>query len=197
LPDLASPGRSSISGPMMDYDALIRGQVNEKLATLRKRLSLTPEQEPKIAEALAYGQAKTKIIDNDKKVIRPSADDKKKMEDAISASLTAGQQKEYQSFRAEEKANAVEAVANRELSRLQSMTTLSPEQKDQAFAAFSEIASRESMEDLPEPGSDPGVMKDALETRWADRQEALGAILTPEQMAIYQQAGNPFNRTGG
>jgi RNA polymerase sigma factor (sigma-70 family) len=196
-PDPPSPGRSSISGPMMDYDALIRGQVNEKLAALRTRLSLTSEQEPKIAKALAYGQAKTKIIDNDTKVIRASAEDKKRMEDAISASLTAGQQREYESFRAEEKANAVEAVANRELSRLQSMTTLSPEQKDQAFAAFSEIASKESMEDLPEPGSDPGVMKDALETRWTARQEALGAILTPEQMAIYQQAGNPFDRTGG
>jgi hypothetical protein len=202
LPDPPSPGRSGISGPVidqdgsMDYDAMIRGQVNEKLAALRTRLSLTPEQETKIAKALPYGQAKTKIIDNDTKVIRASSEDKKKMEDTIRAALTAAQQREYDSFRAEEKANAVEAVANRELSRLQSMTTLSPEQKDQAFAAFSEIASRESMQDLPEPGSDPGVMKDALKTRWADRQEALGAILTPEQMAIYQQAGNPFVARG-
>ena len=161
---------------------------------MRMRLSLTPEQETKIAKALEYGQAKMKIIDNDTKVIRATSEDKKKMEDAISAALTADQQKEYESFRAEEKANAAEAVANRELSRLQSMTTLSPEQKDQAFAAFSEIASRESMQDLPEPGGKSDVMKDALETRWAARQEALGAILTPEQMAIYQQAGNPFDR---
>ena len=95
------------------------------------------------------------------------------------------------------KANAAEAAANRELSRLQSMTTLSPEQKDHAFAAFTEIASRESMVDLTEPGVKPDVMKDALETRWADRLEALGAILTPEQMAIYQQAGNPFPRGAG
>jgi RNA polymerase sigma factor (sigma-70 family) len=203
LPDPPSPASSSISGPVMDkdgpedYEALIRGQVNEKLAALRTRLSLTPEQEVIIAKALPYGQAKTKIIDNDTKVIRASSEDKKRMEDVIRAALTAEQQTEYDSFRAEEKANAVEAVANRELSRLQSMTTLSPEQKDQAFAAFSEIASRESMEDLPEPGSAPGVKTDILETRWADRQEALGAILTPEQMAIYQQAGNPFDRTGG
>jgi DNA-binding MarR family transcriptional regulator len=203
LPDPPSPGRSSISGPMMveggpmDYDDLIRKEVKEKLAVMRVRLSLTPEQEAKIAKALPYGQAKTKIIDDDTKVIRASSEDKKKMEDAIRAALTAEQQKDYDTFRAEEKANAAEAVANRELSRLQSMTTLSPEQKDQAFAAFSGIASRESMEDLPEPGGKSDVMKDALETRWAARLEALGAILTPEQMAIYQQAGNPFDRTGG
>jgi hypothetical protein len=36
-----------------------------------------------------------------------------------------------------------------------------------------------------------------VDARWADRLEALGVILTPEQMAIYQQAGNPFHRTGG
>jgi RNA polymerase sigma factor (sigma-70 family) len=203
LPDPPSPGRSSISGPVtatgapVDYEALMRGEVKEKLAALRKRLLLTPEQETKIAKALEYGQAKTKVIDNDTKIIRATVDDKKKMEDAISASLTADQQKEYESFRAEEKANAMEAVANRELSRLQSMTTLSPEQKDQAFAAFSEIASRESMEDLPEPGSNSDVTKDLLEARWAARLEALGAILTSEQMEIYQQAGYPFAKTGG
>jgi RNA polymerase sigma factor (sigma-70 family) len=202
LPEPPSPERSSLFGAAMDkggphdYDTLHRRQVKEKLAALRKRLSLTPDQETEIAKALEYGQMKTKIIDNDVKVFRASADDKKKMEDGIIASLTAGQQKEYESFRAEEKANAVEAVANRELSRLQSMTTLSPEQKDQAFAAFSEIVSRESMQDLPEPGGNREAMKGALEARWADRQEALGAILTPEQMAIYQQAGNPFVARG-
>jgi hypothetical protein len=175
---------------------MIREEVNEKLAVLRTRLSLTPDQETEIAKALEYGQPKTKILQNDTKIIRATVEDKKRMEDAIRASLTAGQQEGYESFLAEEKANAQEAVAYRELSRLQTMTTLSPEQKDQAFAAFAEIASRESMEDLPEPGEDSGVMKDALETRWADRLEALAAILTSEQMAIYQQFGNPFVARG-
>lgn len=195
-----NPGTSAsiaIQGGSQDYAAQIRGQVKEKVAALRKRLSLTPEQEPEIAKALAYGQAKTKIIDNDVKVIRASSDDKRKMEDAIRAALTASQQKEYETFRAEEKANAVEAIANRELSRLQSMATLSPEQKDQAFAAFTEIATKESMEDLPEPGGNAKTTKNMLNDRWAARQEALSAILTPEQMANYQQSGNPFRGNGG
>jgi RNA polymerase sigma factor (sigma-70 family) len=203
LPDTPAPGRSSLSGPVvdkgqMDFDALNRGKIEEKLAVLRNRLSLTPEQEAKIAKALEYGKSKMKISPPNVIVTGATPEDQKKMEDTIIASLTDEQQKEYESFRAEEKANALEAVANRELSRLQSMTTLSAEQKDQAFAAFSEIASRES--DLPvlDPGKDAEAIKEAVAHRWAARQEALSGILTPEQMAIYQQHGNPFARgTGG
>jgi RNA polymerase sigma factor (sigma-70 family) len=204
-PDLASGERPGTSGPvmekggLMDRDPLMnREKMKEKLAVLRQRLALTPEQETKIVKALEYGQSKMKISPPNVIVTKATPEDQKKMEDTISASLTADQQKEYESFRAEEKANALEAVANRELSRLQSMTTLSPEQKDQAFAAFSEIAARESNLPVLDPGKDADAIMEAVEARWAARQEALSAILTPEQMAIYQQAGNPFRRgTGG
>lgn len=141
-----------------------------------------------------------KILPPEVIVTNATPEDQKRMEDAILASLTADQQKEYESFRAEEKSNALEAVANRELSHLQSMTNLSPEQKDQAFAAFSEIASREFNLPVLEPGKDAEAIKEAVSARWAARQEALREILTPEQMAIYQQAGNPFasgTGTGG
>ena len=199
--DPPSPERSNASSVVNDgpakFDALNRGKMKEKLAVLRKRLSLTPEQETTIAKALEWGKPKMKIIPPDVIVTKATPEDQKKMEDTITASLTADQQKEYESFRAEEKANALEAVANRELSRLQSMTNLSPEQKDQAFAAFSEIASRESNLPVLEPGKDAEALQEARATRWADRQEALSAILTPEQMAIYQQAGNPFPRGAG
>jgi hypothetical protein len=182
----------------MDFDALNRGKMKEKLAVLRTRLSLTPEQETKIAKALEYGQSKIKISPPDVLVNKATPEDQKKMEDGINAALTADQQREYESFRAEEKANALEAVANRELSRLQSMTTLSTEQKDQAFAAFSEIASRESNLPVLDPDKEADAIREAVAARWAARQEALSAILTPEQMAIYQQHGNPFTRgTGG
>jgi len=77
------------------------------------------------------------------------------------------------------------------------MTTLSPEQKDQAFAAFSEIASRESNLPVLDPGKDADAIMEAAAARWAARQEALSAILTPEQMALYQQAGNPHKRGHG
>jgi hypothetical protein len=174
-----------------------RGKMKEKLAVLRQRLALTPEQETKIAKALEFGQSKMKIIPPDVIVTKATPEDQKKMEDGIIAALTADQQKEYETFRAEEKANALEAVANRELSELQSITTLSPEQKDLVFAAFSEIASKES--DLPvlEPVRDADAIRQAEKTRWAARQEALSAILTPEQMALYLQAGNPFHPGAG
>ncbi|MES2705833.1 MAG: sigma-70 family RNA polymerase sigma factor [Verrucomicrobiota bacterium] len=205
LPDPPSPEISGISGPAMektghpDFDAMNRGKLKEKLAVLGKRLSLTPEQETAIAEALEYGQSGIKIAPPNVIVTKASPEEVKKMEDAINASLTAGQQKEYAAFREEEKANALEAVANRELSNLQSMTTLSQEQKDQAFAAFSEIASRESTLPVLEPGGEreAQAIQEAVEARWADRREALSAILTPEQMAIYQQAGSGYKRGGG
>jgi hypothetical protein len=180
---------------LKEHDALNSEKVKEKLAALRKRLSLTPEQEKQIAKALEYGQSKMKIVPNGTLITGVTPDDKKKMADAIKAALTADQQTEYESFRAEEEANAIEAKANRELSTLQSMTTLSPEQKDQAFAALSDLVSSESTQTLPLPDEDPKAIKEALNARWAARQQALGGILTPEQMAVYQQAGNPFQLT--
>jgi DNA-binding MarR family transcriptional regulator len=203
LPDPPSPGRSDPAGPEMregglpDIDAMNRGKMKEKLAVLRKRVSLTPEQETKIAKALEYGQLKFKISPPNVIPLKPTSDDIKKMDEAVLASLTAVQQKEYEAFRAEERANVLEAVANRELSRLQSMTTLSPEQKDQAFAVFSEIASREATLPVLDPAKEAEAIREAEKARWAARQEALSAILTPEQMAVYQQAGNPFRRGAG
>lgn len=198
LPDVPSPEQNSIpSGPIMDFDALNRAQTKEKLAVLRNRLSLTPEQETKIANALEYGQSKIKVSPPNVIVTKATPEDIQKMEDVIRDSLVADQQMEYESFRAEERANALEAVANRELSSLQSMTTLSPEQKDQAFAAFAEIASRESVRPVLDPAIETKAIEEAVKTRWADRLEALSSILTPEQLAIYQQAGNPFTRGFG
>jgi RNA polymerase sigma factor (sigma-70 family) len=203
-PDPPSQGRPEPSGPAMekgramrDFDALNGKKLKEKLAVLRTRLSLTPEQENRIAKALEYGKSNMEISPPNVLVRKATPEDLQKMEDGITAALTADQQREYASFREEEKANALEAVANRELSRLQSMTNLSPEQKDQAFAAFSEIASRESNLPMLDPDKNAEAIKEAVEARWAARQEALSAILTPEQMAIYQQAGNPFHRGAG
>jgi RNA polymerase sigma factor (sigma-70 family) len=193
--DPAGPATREDGPP--DIDAMNRGKMTEKLAVLRTRLSLTPEQEQQIAKALEYGQLRFKIDPPNVIPVKPTADDIRKMEDGVLAALTADQQKEYQSFREDEQANALEAVANRELSRLQSMTTLTQEQKDLAFAAFSEIASREINLPVLDPDKEAEAISEAEKARWAARQEALGAILTPEQMAVYQQADNPFRRGTG
>ena len=37
-----------------------------------------------------------------------------------------------------------------------------------------------AMPDLPEPGSDPEAMKEALDARWTACKEPIGAILSPE-----------------
>lgn len=199
--DLPAPKSDTMTGKedSLDIDALQHGQMKEKVAVLRERLSLKPEQERVLAKALEYGQIRFKVDPPNVIPIKPTPEDLKKMEDSISAALTADQQKDYLTFREEEKANALEAVANRELSNLQSMMTLSSEQKDQAFEALSEIASREATLPVLEPGGDPEAkaIKEAVQARWADRQEALSSILTSEQMALYRQAGNPFKRGGG
>lgn len=196
-PNPVAPESTAPADPVVDVDAMNRGKVKEKAAALRQRLALTAEQETRIAEALEYGQTTFKISPPNVIPVKPTAEALRKMEDAISATLTADQQEEYHVFRAEEKANVLEAAANQELSRLQSMVTLSPEQKDQAFAAFSDIASRESSLPVLDPDREAPAIRETEKTRWAERQEALNAILTPEQMALYQQAGNPFRRGSG
>jgi Spy/CpxP family protein refolding chaperone len=189
-PAMLFPGGQGLPGHSPELNA---EKIKEKLAAMKKRLSLTPEQEEKIRGILEAAQPKVRTAADGSMMLKLGQDagEKQKTAEAIAAVLNDEQKEGYSSFRQEETANAAEAVANRELSQLQSATTLSAEQKDAAFAALSKIALEEQSQSLPDPGGDPSVVEAAMAARWNARQEALSGILTPEQQAVYQQSGNP------
>jgi hypothetical protein len=134
----------------------------------------------------------------------------------IAAVLTPEQQQAYAAVRQEQRTNDVEIKANKELARLQTSLTLTQEQKDKAFTLLSTLADQEydnpvspmagpiaqqlertpgapGMKDL-EPHAEEIKAAAALAAeRRTQRIEAMREILTPEQMALYedqQKQGN-------
>ena len=171
-------------------------KVNEQLAGLKKQLGLTDEQaeelRPLISRMLPTGRGLeiSELMSGDGKMgfsaekmkerSAKIAEDKKAAENELIAKLSPEQKLAYDQWKLAEKANKVELATNRELSSLQSQMSLTPEQKDRAFAALSTLAQNEIEVD---PLTEPVKFMD----RRKGRIEALKPILTPEQMALYER----------
>ena len=123
----------------------VKSQLDGKLATLKERLHLSPEQEGRLkeligAESQQTVQALERFLDGEGqpgdfgKLARLQRGD---LPASVEAVLTGDQQPAYAAYQAEEKANRIEMKANAELLGLQAAGGLSPEQKDQAFNQLS------------------------------------------------------------
>lgn len=90
-------------------------------------------------------------------------------------------------YMATERGNQIEIMTNAQLMQLQSLVSLSEEQKDQAFSRFAEMAEARVDEQLA-GGDMPGGQAARVNAFFQDNAAAMETILTPEQMEIYQQA---------
>lgn len=177
-------------------------RIDERLAALKSRLNLTPDQEAKV-RALLEAAPDMQGLAND---IHFSVNGKSgglvtagaalgggnanggKLDDQLAALLSSEQQDEFAAFQQEQRENRAEIATNREMSQLQQQLTLTPEQKDQAFQALGDIARNEA--ENPQNGFDPAAREAAMQAR----KDALRPILTPEQMKAYES--NPMMSFG-
>ncbi|MEZ5304853.1 MAG: hypothetical protein R3F11_30020 [Verrucomicrobiales bacterium] len=178
----------------------IEARVKARLATLTDRLGLSDEQAAKVRDILTaqYGGSGGSgdlafdilgaVGDGDAGAIAGAvlggggskADRNAAADAALAELLDPAQQEKYAAFQAEERANQIEARANEELARLQRQFTLSPDQKDRAF----EIFANQATEDLDHPVS--LADGDAYAARQQERHNALGEVLSEEQLASYR-----------
>lgn len=195
-------------------------KLDEKVAALRTRLKLTDsqaaairellEKNPDDAQSLIAKAMSGEKVDEKSAMLDILKPGKKNAELAnqIAALLTPEQRQDYIAFRQEQRSNDVEVKANKELARLQSSLTLSPDQKDKAFATLTKIADEEydnpvnNMAALMQQGmkmqgnkKDPDMEAHMEEIKAATdyaaerrkmRVEAMREVLTPEQLAIYE-----------
>lgn len=169
-------------------------RIDERLAALRSRLNLTPDQEAKIRAllesspdlagggilggiSLADG-ATTFSLGGPAEGETQAAHDEK-----LAALLTAEQKEKFAAFQQEQRENRIEIDTNREMAQLQQQLTLTPEQKDQAYQTLSDLARREDSQSAGSP-FDP----ETIEARTQARLDALRPILTPEQLKAYESA---------
>lgn len=163
-------------------------QASERLAVLKSRLNLTPEQEAKVKALL--DQASTKPPKSGAvSFVGPGGPAMfasgghgldGELGEQITDLLSPEQQDEFTAFQNEQLENRMEIAASRELTRLQEQLTLTPEQKDLASAALGNVVRDEQTNPVDNPFS-PEALQDAQQKRL----DALRPILTPEQLDIY------------
>jgi hypothetical protein len=172
-------------------------KIDERLAALKSRLKLTPDQETKVRALLESSPdmgrgagllegVKVAVNGNAGGVSLSSAAASAgnatggSFDEQLAALLSPDQQDEFVAFQQEQRENRVEIATNREMTQLQQQLTLTPEQKDQAYQALGDIARNEA--DQPANGFDPAAMAAAKQAR----VDALRPILTPEQLKAYE-----------
>lgn len=168
-----------------------RKQLDGKLAALKTRLKLTDSQVSELNAAIQRdvdSSAKHNPFQPGGQPVSPdaAASSEPGFEETLSKTLTPEQQQEYKTYQAEEKSSQIEMMANMELMQLQTTVSLSEEQKDKAFQAFSQEAQRTSDPQSYQTGGtiDTNTIIDQQMQR---KKEALRGILTPEQFAIYEK----------
>ncbi len=204
-------------------------KVDERLAVMKQKLGLTEAQVESIRpmlekhltstdmgllmmsmeseEGLPPEQKKAKGQELFLTAINP-AKSQESLDQQIASLLSPDQQAGYAAVKQEQRANGVEIAANKELSKLQAAMTLTPEQKDQAFGVFSQLANEDHDHPIPPivafasmtPGAGDAMeheigaegvvqlkkLAEESQQRKLRRLEALKSILTPEQFNIYE-----------
>lgn len=175
-------------------------KIDERLAALKSRLKLTPDQETEVRALLEASpdmdrgagllDAVKMAVDGSSGVISAtgatgatvggSEATGESFDRQLQALLSPEQQGDFVAFQQEQHENRVEIATNREMTRLQQQLTLTPEQKDQAFQALGNIARAEA--DQPGNRFDPAAIEAAKQARL----NALRPILTPEQLKAYE-----------
>jgi hypothetical protein len=174
--------------------AQLKGQIEGRLGVLRDRLQLSPEQEAAIKAVLDAESAEaTAALDRLMEGRGTPGDfgrlsrlQRGQLPDGVEKALIGPQLEQYAAFKEQERVSSVENRANMELAGLVTAGGLTPEQKDQAFAALGGML-------MAEDATDFDSMKDVSEVRTyvdeatARRLELMEPILTEPQLQMYRQ----------
>jgi len=155
---------------------VMKQQMDMKMAGLKSRLNLSPDQE-KAVQALLDKQAQVaqdlaqKMMDGAspddlKQAAKDQSGDALNLDKQLQGILTPDQQAEYKNMQADDSKNQAETMANLQLSSIQGTLQLSDDQKDKVFNALLKAG--------------PGSSDDA-------KKAALQPILTPEQFDAYSK----------
>jgi len=150
--------------------AQLKLKVDEKLASLSRKLGLTSQQteamRPILEQHSGSGDMMTLMMVTE---MNPSLSPEEKKEKgknallkmleplkneaeldgALAPLMSPDQQNAYAQLKQEQRANTIEINANKELGKIQSSMTLTNEQKDQAFTVLSNLATEDAANPVP------------------------------------------------
>jgi len=156
---------------------VMKQQMDMKMASLKSRLNLSPDQEKAIqavldkqgelAQSMAQKMMDGASQDDLKKAAKDQGlDDSLNLDKQLQGILTPDQLATYGQMQADDKKNQAETMANLQLSSIQSTLQLSDDQKDKVFNALLQAG--------------PGSSDDA-------KKAALQPLLTPAQFDAYSK----------
>jgi hypothetical protein len=181
-------GMSAMMGRMMK--AVAAQQVEGKLAALKARLNLTPEQEAAIRGILStQAEKKSEMaqrmfggggsLTNDAAQAGQYA---QTTNDQIKAVLTPEQATAYDAFESEEQVQNSRLMANLELTQIQPLLHLDEAQQDKVFSALA----GQYQTQLAERQTNAGAASN-FRGEMDSKAEALRPVLTPEQFEGYRR----------
>jgi len=163
-----------------------------KIALLKGRLNLTPEQEQLATDALQKAHdLRTSLRESFKPGEPPDFAKMQQMmksdvaaAEEIRAQLSPEQQAEYDAVRQEERADRAEEQTNRQIAEWQQYLKMSTEQKDAVFQALSELSMANDMELQPD-AKDFEEMQARMKANQEAQREALSQVLDEAQLATF------------
>jgi hypothetical protein len=182
---------NTLAGLMM---GMMRGgggpfQAQQRLFVMQARLKLTPDQAAKIKAAMDADQKARRDLmrqrfQNGGKVDPAAAAAANTLDATLKTVLTYQQQADYQKLQADEKAARAETTATTQVNNVMPLLQLSDSQKQAAMDAIYQVQLN-----APDPTSlitDPNPMA-AITGQAQATQAVLNKVLSPDQMALYQQ----------
>jgi Spy/CpxP family protein refolding chaperone len=180
---------------------MMRGgfQNQQRLLLLQSRLNLTPDQAAAIKAAMdADAQTRRTLMQqmfrNNGKIDPTAAANANTLNQTLTSILTPQQQTAYQQVQADEQTSRADTAATTQVNQVAPLLQLSDSQKDQVFSALYQVQMS-----APDPATlltNPNAAS-VMTAQAQATQDALAKVLTPAQMALYQQAGQTLSTPGG
>jgi len=181
--------------------SMMRGglQNQQRFFLLQSRLNLTPDQAAAIKAAMdADAQTRRTLMQqmfrNNGKIDPTAAPNANTLDQTLASVLTPQQQTAYQQVQADEQTSRADTSATTQVNQVAPLLQLSDSQKDQVFNALYQVQMS-----APDPATlltNPNAAS-IMTAQAQATQNALAQVLTPAQMALYQQAGQTLSAPGG
>ncbi|HEV3271312.1 MAG TPA: hypothetical protein VGZ93_03940 [Candidatus Methylacidiphilales bacterium] len=198
-----SPDTSAIT-PMTLANILrnaFRGgaQGQQRLLLLQTRLKLTPDQQAKIKAAMdADAQARRSLMQqmfrNNGAVDPAAAAAANTLDQTLADVLTPEQKTAYQQLQTDEQSSRADMAATAQVDQMMPLLQLSDSQKEQVYNALyqAQATAPDPTTLITNPNAASVIASQAQTT-----QAALAKVLTPDQMALYQQQAQMAPAFGG
>jgi chromosome segregation ATPase len=174
---------------------IMANQSDSRFQLLKARLHLRPDQEATLKAAMDHEaqrnadmaaklQAGGKI---DPQAMAADLKNFKTVEQTLNDILDPDQKTAYQQMKTDEKNSNAETIATIQLNQLAPMVQLTDTQKDQAYNALAQAQLQTQDPAWVKANVNAADPTSILDAQAKAKEDALAKILTPDQLAIYQQ----------